>query len=430
MAILETSMRGKKFPSSLALAIFAMAASLTTTAAAAQTENVLHSFTGNSSPQGALISDGNGNLYGTTTGGGTGSNPECAANGCGTVFELTPQKGGIWTETIVHNFGNGVDGFAPEAGLTFDNSGNLYGTTEIGGPGKCHCGVVFELMPQTGRGWKERLLHIFTGGRDGSHPLSTPVLDSAGNIYGSAGGGPYGYGVVFELERSVSGGYIEKTLHTFTGGDDHDGADPTGTMIIDSAGNLYGTTAYGGYARSAASDSGTVFEFRPKVGGYSYRIVYSFGTASFDAAVTWGGLIMDSRGNLYGASSGGGASGYGAVYELSPKTGGGWSEQVLYSFSGSGSGGEGPFRGSLVMDAAGHLYGNAYSGGAEGFGAAFELSLSGGAWTETVLHGFGTTGTDGEFPESGLILDTFGNVYGTTSLGGAQGGGTVFQITP
>src|SRR5664279_5403051 len=237
-------MRGKRLSIGLTvtLLIFTVSLFMTSTLAAAQ-EQVLHNFNNNGTdgtfPQAGLIVDGAGNLYGTTSEGGTYIS---CSGGCGTVFELTPNGSGGWTETVLHNFNsNGTDGANPYAGLIFDAAGNLYGTTTTGGT--YYVGTVFELSPSQGGGWTEKVLYSFNyNGTDGNYPQASLTIDAAGNLYGTTwAGGPYGYGygTVFELTPAAGGGWTETVLHNFVG---TDGAAPLAGLIFDAAGNLYGTT--------------------------------------------------------------------------------------------------------------------------------------------------------------------------------------------
>ncbi len=228
------------------------------------TEKVLHNFGdgGNDGylPGSGLIIDAHGNLYGTTAGGGT--------HGDGTVFELSPQGGG-WTEGVLHSFNfNGQDGINPYGGLVFDAAGNLYGTTNFGGIhpaclANFGCGTVFELIPVGGGEWTERVLHSFGNGTDGAEPFFTSLIfDTAGNLYGTTNvGGLHGYGTVFELVRTQGGGWADRVLHSFGSGDD--GALPFAGVILDGAGNLYGTTQQGGIHTCPVGNCGTVFEITP-----------------------------------------------------------------------------------------------------------------------------------------------------------------------
>src|ERR1019366_934096 len=203
----------------------------------------IHNGTDGGFPQAGLIFDAAGNLYGTTSEGGTSSS---CSGGCGTVFELTPTAGGGWTEKVLHNFNsNGTDGANPYAGLIFDAAGNLYGTTTVGGT--YYYGTVFELTPTAGGGWTEKVLHSFNyNGTDGNNPQASLTIDAAGNLYGTtSGGGTYGNykGTVFELTPAAGGDWTETVLHNFVG---PDGAAPLAGLIFDAAGNLYGTTSGGG----------------------------------------------------------------------------------------------------------------------------------------------------------------------------------------
>jgi uncharacterized repeat protein (TIGR03803 family) len=391
------------------------------------TEKVLYSFqyysypyTDGASPLADLIFDAAGNLYGTTDGGGTYSS--------GTVFELTPTKGGGWTEQVLYSFNPSIgDGYYPFAGLIFDAAGNLYGTTSAGG-GNGGQGTVFELTPAQGGGWTEKALYSFTGYPDGGNPRSGLIFDAAGNLYGTTfRGGTDGAGTVFELTLSKGGGWTEQVLYTFTG---MDGRQPYAGLIFDAAGNLYGTTSGGG-----TIGYGTVFELAPKAGGgWTEQVLYNFGSGS-DGAFPQAALIFDAAGNLYGTTEEGGTNGYngyGTVFELTPAQGGGWTEQALHSFNYNATDGAYPYYGNLISDAAGNLYGTTNAGGTYGVGMVFELARTGlpGPPRRRVLYSFKYNGTDGNSPLAGLIFDAAGNLYGTTSAGGAYGGGTVFELTP
>jgi uncharacterized repeat protein (TIGR03803 family) len=413
-------MRGKRLSIGLraALAIFTATLFVTSTWAAAQ-ERVLHSFNLNGAdgyyPSAGLIFDAAGNLYGTT---------RVGTDSYGTVFELTPAAGGGWTETVLHNFGYGTDGATPYAGLIFDAAGNLYGTTQYGGT--YGVGTVFELTPAAGGGWTETVLHNFGNGADGSTPFAGLIFDAAGNLYGTTyQGGTYLYGTVFELTPAGGGSWTEKVLHNF--GNGTDGAAPYAGLIFDAAGNLYGTTYQGG----TYSSSGTVFELTPAAGGgWTETVLHNFNYNGTDGNYPYAGLIFDAAGNLYGTTYQGGTYFYGTVFELTPTAGGGWTEKVLYSFNNNGADGYYPQAG-LILDAAGNLYGTTSYGGTYSYGTVFELTpTAGGGWTEKVLHNFNYNGTDGNYPYAGLIFDAAGNLYGTTYQGGTYGYGTVFEFTP
>jgi uncharacterized repeat protein (TIGR03803 family) len=399
------------------LAMLAATVLMTATSAVAQTENVLLNFGSRNgqTPEAGLIFDAAGNLYGTTAGGG--------AFGHGTAFELTPNGSGGWTEKLLHSFNsNGKDGYLPYASLVLDAAGNLYGTTFSGGAhGE---GTVFELTPNGSGGWSEKQLHSFGGiGTDGYGPYGNLILDAAGNLYGTTfyGGGTRDYGTVFELMPVTGGGWKEKILLRFSGGN---GERPLGGLIFDSSGNLYGTANEGG-----ASGHGTVFELTPGTGGtWTTTVLYNFD--SYDGAYPAGGLIFDGAGNLYGTTSGGG-SGFGNVFELTPASGGGWTESVLLQFDGGSQGGY-PCQ-NLISDSAGNVYGTTNIGGANSHGTVFELTpATGGVWAETILYSFysQTGGVDGYSPVGGVVRDAAGNLYGTTTLGGAHKSGTVFEVTP
>ncbi len=272
---------------------------LTPTAGGGWTEKVLYSFNGNGTggdaPYSGLVFDAVGNLYGTTYYGGTYSG--------GTVFELSPQAGGGWTEKVLHSFGNGTDASAPFSGLTFDTAGNLYGTSEIGGADSA--GTVYELSPQAGGGWTEKVLYSFANnGTDGTVPRAGVIFDAAGNLYGTAfAGGAYKLGALFELTPAGGGTWTEKVLHSF--GNGTDGADPYAMLVFDTAGNLYGTTYQGG-----SYGGGTVFRFNAQ----GEVLLHSFSGA--DGSEPFAGLIFDAAANLYGTTTSGGASNVGTVYEI------------------------------------------------------------------------------------------------------------------
>ena len=434
-------------------------------AASAANENVLYSFcalgqfcTDGADPAAGLTMDAAGNLYGTTVQGGADRN--------GTVFELTPNAAKTsWTETVLHSFGSqSGDGVGVYAGLIMDAAGNLYGTTSgsfLGSPsGPYFGGTVFELTPNAAKtSWTETVLYSFCPSgascTDGELPYAGLIMDAAGNLYGTTNsGGAHGGGTVFELiPNAAKTMWSETVLYSFcpSGASCTDGELPYAGLIMDAAGNLYGTTNSGG-----AHGGGTVFELIPNAAKtmWSETVLYSFCAQGgcVDGDGPYAGLIMDAAGNLYGTTVQGGAhGGYGTVFELTPnaaKTK--WSETVLYSFCAQGgkncTDGLGPLAG-LIMDAAGNLYGTtsgAFLGSPSGpyiGGTVFELTPNAAktSWTETVLYSFcaQSSCTDGSFPDAGLIVDATGGLYGTTYYGGAHagllipplGGGTVFEIT-
>jgi uncharacterized repeat protein (TIGR03803 family) len=405
----------------------------------AQTETVLYTL-GNTpidgyEPAAPLLMDASGNLFGTTSGGGTAvlcPDPS-GPNACGTVFELVNSSGN-YTESVLYNFtGAPDDGDEPTAGLVMDSSGNLYGTTGYGGSGLCgatSCGTVYELV-KSSSGYAEKVLYMFNG-FDGAFPLPGLIMDSSGNLYGTTnGGGANGYGTVFELVKS-SGSYAEKVLYSF-GATAADGRYPVAGLLMDPAGNLFGTTSEdGGPFSCGLTSCGTVFELVNSPSGYTERVLYTF--AESGGANPLAGLVMDSSGNLYGTASNGGAYGSGTAFELINSSGT-YTEKVLHSFGGTPADGVMPAA-SLLMDGSGNLFGTTKMGGSatlcdgQGCGTVFELVYSSGTYTEQVLHSFGQVG-DGESPAAALIMDEAGNLYSTTEVGGSSLSlGTVFEINP
>jgi uncharacterized repeat protein (TIGR03803 family) len=314
-----------------------------------------------------------------------------------------------WKEQVLYSFQGGTDGATPTGGVVFDKSGNLYGATMDGGATNCSpmaaCGTVYQLSPPTKKG----------------------------------------------------GNWAETVLRVFQGKAFNDGEFPQGGVIADAAGNIYGTTAYGGTGGCVllgiTGGCGTVYEMSPpqnKGGAWTYTILYSFQGGN-DGYLPNGDLVFDSAGNLYGATEFGGGKGTtcdpgyyqycGTVFELSPpkQKGGAWSEQVLHSFAG-GTDGANP-NGGLALGQKGWVYGTTYSGGDHnchyggeiGCGTAFELkppNRKSGVWMESIIHRFDRSSSDGDNPAAGLILDVHGNLYGTTLTGGPSGGGgTVFRLT-
>jgi len=388
----------------------------------AQTFTVLHTFTGGadgSQPVAGLTMDRGGNLYGTTSAGGAGY---------GTVFKLT-HTGSAWVETTLYTFQGGMDGAKPQARVVFGPDGTLYGTTTGSGGG---AGTVFNLRPPATFcrsilcPWSETVLYRFTGGADGEPIYGDLTFDAAGNIYGTASGGGGGCslyggcGVVFKLSRS-GGGWIENVLYRFVDGI---GQTPTSGVIFDSAGNLYGTLLYGG-----THGRGTVYELTPSGPGWKQTTLYSFGAAP-DGGNPYGGLVFDQQGNLYGTTFDGGAGNGGTVYQLQPM-GGNWTYTTLYSLPENQGAYDGP-----TMDSSGNLYATTVGGG-NGLGNVFELSPGANGWIPTDLHDFSFQHLEqGYFPVGGVVLDAHGNLYGTTASGGnmgpgcGEGCGVVWEITP
>ncbi len=333
------------------------------------------------------------------------------------------------TEKAIHFFWNPV-GITPN-GLLLSPSGTLYGVTSYGGANSA--GLVYELI-ESGGVWKETILYTFTGGSDGANPFGPLVMDAAGNLYGTAGsGGTQYFGVVFELSPS-GGTWTETVLHNFTGASD--GGGPSGGVVFDTAGNLYGTASFGGIARcnhDLNGYCGVVFQLSPSDNGWTEHVLYNF-TGLADGSDPQSGVILDSSGNIYGTTfHSGGKTGAGAAFELTFSDGV-WHESVLHDFSYGGSDGFYP-TGSLVLDESGNLYGVTEEGGTGAYGTVFELTPGSAGWTETILHNF-TGGNDGAYPASVILGKTA--IYGVTSQGGTgscpYGGGevtcgTVFELT-
>jgi uncharacterized repeat protein (TIGR03803 family) len=285
-------------------------------AGAASKYKVLHAFHGKdgSTPYGGLIFDEAGTFYGTTIGGG--------AHDVGSVFELAPNADGSWTESVLHSF-NRSDGRQPNAALIFDAAGNLYGTTARGG---ARAGTVFELTPNADGSWTESLLHSFDGS-DGEYPSARLIFDAAGSLYSTTEiGGTHNLGTVFKLTSNADGGWMESVLHSFKYGDG-DGYYPTGGCIFDAAGNLYGTTTRGG-----AHGNGAVFKLTPNAdGSWTEKVLHSFNRS--DGESPSAGLIFDAAGNLYSTTAYGGAYGRGTVFKLTASADGSWTESVLHSLN-------------------------------------------------------------------------------------------------
>jgi uncharacterized repeat protein (TIGR03803 family) len=429
------------------LPVLILALMLAGSATAASPDKVLYRFKGGTDgagPRADLIADNAGNLYGTTFSGGGGASE-------GTIFQLKPpaRQGGAWTETILYSFLNLGDGQYPWAGLIADKTGNLYGTTWLGGVFG-NCGVVFKLAP-SGRTWTYSVLHNFSCDdlTDGGESRADLVMDDSGNLYGTTtvggnGGCLGGCGVVFEVARSGSS-WNERVLYNFpaTGSGENAYGGTGGGVVLDTKGNLYGTTFNGGGANSA----GTVFELiRParRGGAWKHKVLHSFNQMN-EGLYPQAGLIFDARGNLYGttqigAGSGCYGNGCGVVFRLTAQKSGSWTYTVLYKFTGQGDGSL-P-QASLTINSAGNLYGTTQLGGSgsncssSGCGVVFRLkppARRAGAWTETVLHSF-QGGKDGYVPWGRVVFGKGALLYGATQFGGIPscdsnvGCGTVFAV--
>jgi uncharacterized repeat protein (TIGR03803 family) len=392
----------------------------------AQTETIIYSVP---SQRDGGMSEG---LVLDPTGNLYGTTPYGGASqfGCGSVFELSPVAGGGWQEKTLHGF-NCSDGYLPFAGLAIDSAGNLYGTTESGGT--AGGGTVFELSPVAGGSWHFTGLHGFSGGADGGDLIGGVVLDSSGNLYGTtASGGAHGEGTIFKLTPIAGGGWHFATLHSFESGPG--GRISRAGLTIDSAGNLYGTTEVGGISAACGGGGcGVVFELSPvSGGGWHYSVLHAFNQA--DGAYPVAGVTLDAAGNVYGTTQGGGSGTYycnfygcGVVFKLSPLAGGVWHETLIHSFSGNLDGAY-PTA-AVTLDALGNVYGTTNFGG-DGAGLVFEFSpISGGGWPQTILHNF-TGRPDGNVPVGPVIFDTSGNLYGNTQEGGTNNHGAIYEITP
>jgi uncharacterized repeat protein (TIGR03803 family) len=406
-----------------------------------------------------------------------------------TLTAIATESAHAQSYSVIHNFTGGQDGATPMAGLTIDNAGNLYGAANFGGKtggncGSAGCGVVYR-MARRNSSWVLTPLYSFAGGNDGTNPQTAAVLiGSDGTLYSttfSGGGGcdGSGCGTVLQLQPPASicdntlCFWTENILHRFASGGDGEG--PVGPLVFDLAGNLNGVTSAGGSGDGGAvyqlipSDDwlesivfnpygypgsgvsidqagnlygstfngadgfGSVYQLTPSGSGWISANLYSFADGA-DGAYPIAGVIPDAAGNLYGATSAGGSGHGGTVFELAP-SGGNWIFTTLYSFARPPNGliFGGPVA-NLVMDSAGNLYGTTLADGAFGNGAVFKLTPSNGSWTYTSLHDF-SGGSDGGYPYSNLVFDPDGNLYGTASTGGTgaaceAGCGVVWEITP
>jgi len=412
----------------ITLAVFASTLFMTSTAAAVNYEALrkLKGLEGDGiKPGSAPIVDAAGNLYGTTYTGGNKSNL-CDGGACGTVYMLSPNPDGSWSEKIIYAFQGGSDGANTYAPLIFDQAGNLYGTTLHGGT--ANFGTVFELTPNPDGSWTHTVLWNFGNGEDGQYSFAGLVLDSSGNLYGTTyDGGPVGCGTAFRLSPDPKGRWTYTRVHSF-GTKSGDGCGPYSGVILDGEGNLYGTTAF-----ATTFTLGIVFKLTAQPdGSWAESVLHGF-TGGGDGGIVYGGLALDANGVLYGTTTSGGVPkgcdpwslGCGGVaFKLTPKRDGSWKFTRLRAFRGAG--GTHPVA-SLVLDEAGNLYGTNRDGG-RGVGTAFELSPNpNGSWKFTRLHTF--KGKDGESPFGGLTLDKTGNLYGSTNVGG-HGYGVIFKITP
>lgn len=414
--------------------------------ASAYTEKTLHSFCswsncgdGDYPSTANMVMDQSGNLYGAAfVGGKYGSNEDG-----GTVFKLVPNPDtGKWKEYVLKNFckkTNCTDGDGPIGELIMDTNGSLYGTTDVGG---AHGGGTVYKLTHLANGWAYKVLASFNGS-DGATPVSGlaykgqaagALYDGTSPLFGVAfQGGAHGYGTVFELTSTDGSHWSLIDIHDF-----YSGLEPDG-LVVDPSGNLFGTTWGGGKYLQ-----GELYKLAKTNGAWKATVLHNFCNMAncTDGAVGTGRLLIDASGNLFGETSFGGADGGTACSGGTPKGCGvvfertaGGSYKILYNFcsvSPNCADGAEPYETGLTMDASGDLFGVTLNGG-DNQGVAFELSLSGGTWTETVLHTFcrQTGCADGNHPEGKMILNSLGNLFGAAIDGGANGDdGTVFELTP
>lgn len=397
---------------------------------AAAHERVLHRFTGGTDgafPSSSLLRSASGHLYGTASGGGnanacTGNNPP----GCGVVFELAPSANGKWQQSVLYAFHGGTDGSYPGGDLVFDSAGNIYGTTAGGGTNGY--GTVFELSCNRDGSWAETVLYSFHAGSDGAEPIGL-TIDASGHLYGSTTGVGAYYETVYELSppQAKGGTWTEATLYT-----NHSFTRLNPGLVFDGKGNLYGSWQQ---LYDCHAGCGAVFELKRVGKRWQERDLYDFLGGGNGGQPN--GVILDDRGRVYG-TGGVGGNDFGIAFELK-RSGGQWTEVMLYNFCSLNNCADGASPGSpLLLDSAGNLYGTTEGGGTgrKGFcyfcGVVFKLAHTNTGWTETVLHSFKGE-PDGSSPVEGLALDGNGNLFGTTLEGGtgANGGyGTVFELLP
>jgi uncharacterized repeat protein (TIGR03803 family) len=432
------------------LSIFALLISVHVGAAqnAPEQYSVLYSFKGGAGdgayPVSSLVIGKDGRLFGTTQWGGSGACQGVGAySGCGTVFQLSPPtpSGRAWTETVLYSFtGQNGDGMGPVAGLVTDGSGALYGTTLMGGT--ANNGTAFVLTPPSrdapsDTAWTETVLHDFTGGdSDGAQPYAGLVIGLNGALYGTTWkGGSHNLGTIFQLvpPAAPGGSWTERILHNFSG---PDGFEPVGALVFGKNGWLYGVTS------STGSD--VAFVLNPPSPGKPSRekVLCNFGLLYTVPQGANSGLAVGQDGTIYGTSFLGGFPGTlcnsllpscGTVFEVSPPgpgspAGTAWAETIIDYFDDP-LGSANP-NGGVVIGSGGALFGTTTT--AICCGTVFKLTppaTAGAAWTETLLHNFSQSG-DGSLPEAALVITPNGALYGTTSQGGADGMGTVFELIP
>jgi uncharacterized repeat protein (TIGR03803 family) len=386
-------------PAVILLQSIAMVLLLGTAVSAQSAEKIIYQFdNAEKNPVSGFIADSAGNLYGLSW-------PNV-------VYELSPVAGGGWTFSILQTF-TPTEGYILTGKLLLDTAGNLYGTAEQGGSG--NCGLVYELAPGSGGTWTEQSIFDFQGGLNGCGPSNGVVMDTAGNLYGIAGGGASDEGVVYQLTQA-GGAWSENLLFTLPGSQ----TSPTTPLAIDAAGNLY------------FGNESDIFEVSPvDGGGWTANSIHTL----HGSGNPIGNLNFDSAGNLYGTNQAGGPFGGGSAFQMKPVGDGSWTYAVIHNFGGGGNGKtDGVFpQSGLAFDPAGNAYGTTIGGGTFGAGTVFRLTLgSNGKWSETRQFSF--DGHDGQSPVSSLLLFYQGNFYGATAQGGIHGGGqkdgVAFQFAP
>ncbi|HSY64169.1 MAG TPA: choice-of-anchor tandem repeat GloVer-containing protein [Terriglobales bacterium] len=411
-----------------ALVLFVVTLAFAVSAWAVGTESVIYNFNNYSGdgyyPYSGLVADKAGNLYGTTYQGG--------ANGLGSVVELS-LSGGVWTETLLYSFAGDATGdgeYPVYSPLVFDKAGNLYGTTQNGGSTSCNCGTVFKLT-KSGSTWTETILHAFLGyPKDGYSPQAGLSFDSAGALYGTTyQGGTFNVGSVFQLQPSKST-WKYKVIHNFNTQNGGAGY-PLGGITQGANGYYYGTTYYGGFAYNA----GTIYRLFQARNVWVGQNVFYF-LEGGDGIYPDSSLAMDAKGNMYGTTYYGGSGeacsgGCGTVYKLTAGKNNTYTQSVIYSFQAGVKDGQNPYYGAgVILDAKGNLYGTTlYGGSSQNAGTVYELKVSGSGYKESLLWSFDTVAGDGYYPRGGVILFN-GNVYGTTSSGGSHSAGAAFEIKP
>ncbi|MGA8384062.1 MAG: choice-of-anchor tandem repeat GloVer-containing protein, partial [Candidatus Cybelea sp.] len=389
-------------------------------------------------PSSGLIADKSGNLYGTTT--NVGGVTSCNVH-CGSIFELSPpaSKHASWSFTILYDFTGGKDGGLPQGGLMFGRDGTLYGTANVGGRyGKFGDGVLFQLKAAKGH-WTEKVLHDFGRGNDGRNPHGGLEADGKGNLYGTtANGGKYFSGTVYDLSLSSK---AETVLYNFSGGEDG-GTPLAGLTIDHADRLYGTTNYGGYFSYYCQAGCGTVFEVSPpatRSDHWNYAVIHEFvGGVPGDGALPLDPLLLDGAGNLYGTTFLNQGAGGGTAFELTPgRRHGSWTETVLYRFPAFRGDAVAPSAG-FISDSGDNLYATSQNGGLKFKGDVFKLippAKSSGAWTDAILHTF-SSARDGTYPSTNLIFGAAGLLYGTTPYGGTgdcvftkiKGCGTVFQV--